>query len=144
MAQELPSSIVHRPTDNSLNILSLTYLQLLVTTSYGCRKLNLTTQAWVQLIDLEKIQSVSHLKQFVDLLAIAQSINLVQNIEDVNAWNIKCLWNIFVGLCLSSVVCGTYELQPKGPHLEALERPSKCKFFAWLIIQNKVWTLDIR
>ncbi|WVZ64871.1 hypothetical protein U9M48_014329 [Paspalum notatum var. saurae] len=47
----------------------------------------LAEQAWVRSVDIQQIRTVEHLKQFVELWAITQSVSLVQNTEDRIIWN---------------------------------------------------------
>jgi len=47
----------------------------------------LTEHAWVRLVDLQKIHTAEHLKQFVELWAITQAISLELNTEDRIVWN---------------------------------------------------------
>ncbi|WVZ79135.1 hypothetical protein U9M48_026746 [Paspalum notatum var. saurae] len=47
----------------------------------------LAEHAWVRCIDLQAIRTAEHLKQFVDLWSLAQSVSLTQAAEDRIFWN---------------------------------------------------------
>ncbi|WVZ95975.1 hypothetical protein U9M48_041672 [Paspalum notatum var. saurae] len=101
----------------------------------------LDEQTWVRRIDLQAIHTVEHLKQFVELWSIAQSITLAQNTEDHIVWKFNASG--------AYSAASAYRLQFLGHtnfNLKALIwkpwGPSKCKCFAWLIIRNRIWTAD--
>ncbi|WVZ64896.1 hypothetical protein U9M48_014346 [Paspalum notatum var. saurae] len=101
----------------------------------------LTDNAWVSRIDLQAIQPADHLKQFVELWSFAQSVSLSQSTEDRIDW-------IFNASGVYSAA-SAYRIQFMGhTHFNLKDLiwkpwgPSKCKFFAWFIIHNRVWTSD--
>ncbi|KAJ1264986.1 hypothetical protein BS78_08G042700 [Paspalum vaginatum] len=101
----------------------------------------LTEQAWVRLVDLQQIRTAEHLKQFVELWVITQSVSLVQNTVD------RIIWKFNASGVYS--VASAYRAQFVGHssfNLKALIwkpwGPSKCKIFVWLVIRNRVWTSD--
>ncbi|WVZ95115.1 hypothetical protein U9M48_040917, partial [Paspalum notatum var. saurae] len=96
---------------------------------------------WVRHIDLQAIHTADHLKQFVDLWYLTQSVALVHDTEDRIIWR----FNAFGTYSTASA----YRVQfagHTGLNLKSLIwkpwGPSKCKTFAWLIIRNRVWTSD--
>lgn len=97
--------------------------------------------AWVARINISDGLSVNHLQQFHALWTLLEPIQLHEHVQDDISWN---LTNNRVYSATSA-----YKVQFEGtiptamvPAVWSNWAPPKCKFFAWLVMKNRVWTAD--
>jgi hypothetical protein len=95
----------------------------------------------VKKIDLGKSNNMEQLKQFVELWVLIDNIQLR---EDVEA---DIVWRLMANGEYSSK--SAYEIQFIGFIASNMNKlvwrawaPLKVKFFAWLLLQNMIWTAD--
>ena len=107
------------------------------------RKLHeaLADNRWIRDIALHPTISSQHLLQFIDLWLIVRDVHLSPGVADTIKWK----WTPNGEYSAAS----TYRAQFLGSVKTKLQpliwkpwAPQKCKFFAWLIIKNRVWTSD--
>ncbi|WVZ86569.1 hypothetical protein U9M48_033328, partial [Paspalum notatum var. saurae] len=101
----------------------------------------LADQAWVRHIDLHGIRTADHLKQFVDLWSVTQSVSLAHDMEDRIFWKFNASGTYSTASAYRIQFTGHTSLNLKSLIWKPWG-PSKCKAFAWLIIRNRVWTSD--
>jgi hypothetical protein len=96
---------------------------------------------WVSQINIRHGLSLDHLVQFTNLWEMLQSTTLVPNTTDT------ILWKLTNDGCYSSK--SAYAMQFFGHTSSCMTSlvwkpwaPPKCKTFAWLVIQNRVWTTN--
>lgn len=98
-------------------------------------------QNWVHWIKMEDGLSVDHIAQFCTLWEKLSQVELRDDLAD----DIK--WNLTTNGTYSSA--SAYKVQFEGAVATNMKKviwgnwaPPKCKFFAWLINKNRVWTAD--
>jgi hypothetical protein len=101
----------------------------------------LRNNEWVKKIDLGKINNMDYLRQFVELWGLIESIQLRDGVED------DIVWRLTANGEYSSK--SAYEIQFIGAIASNMNKlvwkawaPPKVKFFAWLLLQNRIWTAD--
>ena len=96
---------------------------------------------WVAQINTQGGLTFDHILQFSRLWEMLQSVQLNANALDSITWKLssdgcyssKTSYNMqFLGQTISTMPCLVWKSWA----------PPKCKIFAWLIIQNRVWTAD--
>jgi hypothetical protein len=92
-------------------------------------------------IDLEQGFDVEHIQQFVNLWERIFNVHLSEGVKDTISWKL-----IKDG---SYSAASAYKMQFEGTTLTTMEpaiwkawTPPKCKLFAWLVLQNRVWMAD--
>ena len=107
------------------------------------RKLHdaLADNQWIRDIALHPTISSQHLQQFMDLWLIVRDVHLSPGVADTIKWK----WTPNGEYSAASA----YRAQFLGSVKTKLQlliwkpwAPQKCKFFAWLIIKNRMWTSD--
>jgi hypothetical protein len=101
----------------------------------------LNDRAWIAKIDLGKPFTADHLRQFVELWTLLNTVTLRHDIDDDIIWRLTP----HGGYTTKSA----YELQFFGSTASAMDKyiwkawaPPKVKFFAWLANQKRIWTAD--
>ena len=111
------------------------------------KKRNFTVQKamcndfWIRNLCFEGGISVAHINEFFALWNKLQEVQLVEGASDVITWRFT---NNGI-YSAASAYLAQFEPQPISimkPAVWSNWAPPKCKFFAWLILQNKVWTAD--
>lgn len=96
---------------------------------------------WVQDINIRRGLSVQHLQQFIGLWTKTNQINLLQGSPDEIIWKLTTSGNYS-----SKSAYALHFLGSTATNLKTLvwktQAPPKSKFFAWLAIQNRLWTSD--
>jgi hypothetical protein len=96
---------------------------------------------WITQINMQDGISIQHIVQFTNLWEMLQDVDLDPNSPDTIAWKLtnnkeysaKSAYTMqFLGH--TSSLMPTLVWKPWAP--------PKCKIFAWLILQNRVWTAD--
>lgn len=98
-------------------------------------------RAWVSHINVQHGLSTQHSQDFLKLWTLLSDVHLYDRIDDDISWNLS---NSGVYSTMS-----TYKVQFAGlistsmnPVVWRNWPPPKCKFFAWLVLNNRVWTAD--
>jgi hypothetical protein len=101
----------------------------------------LNGNAWVHKITLDEDFSMDHLLQFVELWSLLLHVHLDDQVEDSISWNLTANWQYSAK--------SAYEVQFIGSTLSIMHKTvwkvwatPKAKFFAWLLLQNRIWTAD--
>lgn len=96
---------------------------------------------WIRNIDIHAVTSRDHLRQFVDLWSCAQAVVLSEDDTDQITWKFTS-----DGAYSASSAYRAQFVEHTAMDYENLIwkpwAPPKCKFFAWLIIRNRIWTSD--
>ena len=97
--------------------------------------------AWIKKIKMDAEFSMQHTFKFVDLWTKIQQLTLDDSREDT------IVWNLTPGGEYSAK--SAYKAQFLGSTSSDMKRlvwkvwtPPKIKFFAWLALQNRIWTAD--
>ena len=97
---------------------------------------------WVSKVNTGEITNVSHLTELVNLWGKLLHVHLNPNVLDSISWKLcnDCLYS----------VAAAYKAQFLGLVDMVMPlmvwknwAPPKCKFFAWLVINNRIWTADM-
>jgi hypothetical protein len=99
----------------------------------------LQDSTWIRDLDYRSGFTTMHLLQFVILWNLVVPTELNPQQADTIVWNRHDTYTVasaykaqFVGFAKA----------PEMVTIWATWAPQKCKFFAWLILQNRVWTSD--
>lgn len=85
--------------------------------------------------------SFAHVEQFVDLWIKLQEVNLIEEAEDDITWNLSTNGMYSASSAYKAQFLGMMPSDMKSLVWKAWA-PSKIKHFAWLALQNKLWTAD--
>lgn len=101
----------------------------------------LDNDSWTSNINTQDGLSLDHIIQFTNLWEMTHGIHLDPSTTD------SILWKLTKDGCYSSKSAYTMQFfgHPKSCMPSLVWKPwapPKCKIFAWLIIQNRVWTAD--
>ncbi|KAK1604703.1 hypothetical protein QYE76_028376 [Lolium multiflorum] len=101
----------------------------------------LESNAWVRKITLDESFTTDHLSQFVELWVELQGVHLNEEDADDISWKLTANGQYSAK--------SAYELHFLGSTFSSLHKtvwkawaPPKVKFFAWLLAQNRIWTVD--
>ena len=101
----------------------------------------LTSEFWIQNLGFEGGIAVSHINEFFILWSKLQEVQLTENTMDGITWRLTTNGKY--------TTSSAYLAQFEAPTTSIMEpavwnnwAPPKYKLFAWLILQNKVWTAD--
>ena len=101
----------------------------------------LHNNAWIAKIKVDASFTIPHIHEYLRLWVELQAIHLHEDIED------KIVWNLTTNGEYST--SSAYKAQFFGATSTNLNKlvwkawaPPKIKFFAWLAIQNRLWTAD--
>lgn len=101
----------------------------------------LTNNNWVRDINLGAQLSVTHIQQFIILWNLVATIPVTLDTDDNITWKLTQS-----GMYSVSSVYRAHFFRHTGrnlcPLIWKLWAPPKCKFFAWLVMRNRVWTSD--
>jgi hypothetical protein len=87
------------------------------------------------------ISTPNHIGEFVELWALVNEINHDEDTKDDIKWKFTANGEYSVALAYST----QFEGMVNSFMMEAVWKtwaPPKCKLFAWLILQNRVWSAD--
>jgi mannosylglycoprotein endo-beta-mannosidase len=101
----------------------------------------LLANAWLAKIRMDTNLTVQHIHEYIHLWTLLQRIQLVEHIDD------SIIWNTTSNGEYSSTAA--YNAQFFGAMTTNMNKivwkvwaPPKIKFFAWLALQNRIWTAD--
>ena len=101
----------------------------------------MTNNLWITNIDGTNGLSIAHIEQFADLWEKLSTVVLEEDMEDSITWKFtkdgiysasSAYKAQFEGLISSDLVKSVWRAWA----------PPRCKFFAWLVLQNRIWTSD--
>jgi hypothetical protein len=97
-------------------------------------------QNWVADIAVETF-TVEHMEQYIRLWDLIGNVNLTPEAEDAITWTLTpngcySASSAYKAQFLVALPC------PFGKIVWKTWAPPKCRFFAWLAIQNRLWTAD--
>ena len=101
----------------------------------------LTNNNWVRDINLGAQLSVTHIQQFIILWNLVATIPVTPDADDNITWKLTQSGMYSVSSVYRAQFFGHTGRNP-CPLIWKLWAPPKCKFFAWLVMRNRVWTLD--
>lgn len=96
---------------------------------------------WVSQINTQHGLSLGHIQEFALLWERVSGINLVAGVRDTILWKLTTSGDYSA----SSAYMAEFEGHLRSNMNMSVWKawaPPKCKFFAWLVIQNRVWTAD--
>jgi hypothetical protein len=101
----------------------------------------LTGGKWIEDLRIQDFNMPEHFQEFVKLWTALQQATLIEYQRDEITWNLTASG--------SYTAKSAYRMQFEGMMAKPFQRlvwepwaPPKCKCFAWLILQNRVWTAD--
>lgn len=97
--------------------------------------------AWLSKIKLPNNWTMEHIRQLVTLWARPRAIPLAVDAEDTITWKHTASGIYSATSAYSAQLLGLVS-SPMGFAVWKAWAPPKMKFFAWLAIQNRVWTAD--
>jgi hypothetical protein len=102
----------------------------------------LRNNTWIRDLDYRTSFTTAHLSQFITLWQLVIAAELQQEQEDQITWT----QTTHGEYTTASAYKARFSSCVSNPHIAIICKtwaPPKCKFFAWLIVQNKVWTSDL-
>jgi hypothetical protein len=102
---------------------------------------SITDDAWVDHLDTSEGLSVQNLMEFTKLWSHTSQLHLRANAQDSIVWKLTTNGAYSCSSAYKAQFAGTIRSCMDAIVWKAWA-PPKCKLFAWLIIQNRVWTAD--
>jgi hypothetical protein len=96
---------------------------------------------WIRQIDTSHGLSLTHIQEFSTLWGMLQDVTLSLDRKDTIHWKFTSSDEYSVATAYMVQFAGKI-LSPTSPMIRKSWAPSKCNSFAWLNIQNCVWTAD--
>jgi hypothetical protein len=96
---------------------------------------------WINKLDSHKFSTPNHIGEFIELWALVNEINLDEDTKDDIKWKFTANGEYSA----ASAYSAQFEGMVNSLMMEAVWNswaPPKCKLFAWLILQNRVWSAD--
>jgi hypothetical protein len=101
----------------------------------------LENDLWVASINTRQGLTIEHIEEFYKLWGMIQHVHLSQDTPDIISWKLEKGGIYSAASAYKMQFLGhTFSMMP--PMVWKPWAPPKCKIFAWLIIQNRVWTAD--
>ena len=97
--------------------------------------------AWIKAIDMHCELTWNHVTQFIELWSLLSHINISQDVHDTIIWKLSPNGEYSAKSAYKAQFMGAI-LTPMNKVIWKVWAPPKVKFFAWLAIQNRVWTTD--
>ena len=98
-------------------------------------------EAWISQINTTGGLTLPHIQQFVALWTRLQDVHLNEATPDTITWTMSSSGIYSASSAYHAQFLGSISTNMKRT-VWKVWAPPKCKFFAWLIIQNRVWTAD--
>jgi hypothetical protein len=107
----------------------------------GCVQKAMHNDEWVRHINTSKITTAQHISEFVALWEKVTTVQLQENTPDEIVWTLNASG---VYDATSAYRAQFEDLAPTtmNPLVWKNWAPPKCKTFAWLVLQDRVWTAD--
>ena len=96
---------------------------------------------WIQQIDTTQGLTLPHVQEFVVLWEMIDGVALNPDRKDTISWKFTSSGDYSAATAYTAQFEGQV-LSSTSPTIWRNWAPPKCKFFTWLIIQNRVWTAD--
>ena len=106
-----------------------------------CVQKAMQDDAWINQINTSDGVTLAHIQQFVALWTSLQQVHLDEDVPDTITWTMSSTRSYTASSAYHAQFIGTTSSNMKKI-VWKVWAPPKCKFFAWLIIQNRVWTAD--
>lgn len=101
----------------------------------------LQRRAWIRDVRRAEGLMLLHIQEFVTLWGMLRDIQLNHNLEDRIRWKFTESGEYTAASAYRAQFLGCVKV-PKAQTIWKAWAPPKCKFFAWLVTQNRVWTSD--
>jgi hypothetical protein len=96
---------------------------------------------WIRDLEPRNDFTVAHLTEFVDLWNLIRPIELHTQQEDCIKWKLTKHGEYTAASAYKAQFVGSVP-EPELATIWKTWAPPECKFFAWLLLQNRVWTSD--
>jgi hypothetical protein len=106
-----------------------------------CVRMGVQNDAWVSKINTANGLTVEHIQQFISLWTRVSQVTFQEGQHDTIIWKLTTSGRYSAASAYKAQFAGTTTIGYMGMVWE-IWAPPKCKFFAWLILQNRVWTAD--
>ena len=97
--------------------------------------------AWVKDLNVSACLTVGHLQEFIALWFEVQEVRLQRDAQDRVTWKLMASGEYDSASAYRAQFLGSVKFDLRWLIWKPWA-PTKCKFFAWLIIRNRVWTAD--
>jgi hypothetical protein len=97
--------------------------------------------AWVAQFDLSNGLNTTHIEEFVRLWRFTSTLRLNDEVHDSIVWKVSTSGSYSSASAYKAHFTGSTVSTMNGT-IWKVWAPPKCKFFSWLILQNRVWTAD--
>ena len=101
----------------------------------------LCNNAWISRIKLDAILTVQHIREYIELWVALREAPLREDIQDTIVWNLTSNGEYSTSSAYKAQFFGATSTNMNKLVWKAWA-PPKIKFFAWLAIQNRLWTAD--
>ena len=101
----------------------------------------LQNNAWILKLNTSTVVSVEHIRQFFTLWALVNDVHLDALSEDTIVWKHTTSGHYTAASAYKAQFLGLV-LSPMDQMVWKAWAPPKAKFFAWLAIQDRIWTAD--
>ena len=96
---------------------------------------------WVSQVKTSQGMTVDHLHEFVNLWEKLSHVQLIPDMPDSFIWKLTKDGHYSAATAYSAQFLGLVD-SDLPQIVWATWAPPKCKFFAWLVINNRIWTAD--
>ena len=97
--------------------------------------------AWLFKMKISTNLTMDHIEQIVNIWALSHAIHLVYNTEDDITWKHTTFGHYSAASAYKAQFLGLV-LSPMDKMVWKVWAPPKVKFFAWLALQDRIWTAD--
>jgi hypothetical protein len=106
-----------------------------------CVKQALRNEGWIAKIKMTADLSLEHIRQYINLWIILRHVNLREGVADDIVWTLTEDGQYSAKSAYNAQFYGS-TTSPPSSSVWKIWAPPKVKFFAWLVIQNRIWTAD--
>lgn len=96
---------------------------------------------WIRQIDIQQGLTLTHIQQFATLWEMISGVTLRHDRQDTISWKFTSSGEYSASSAYLAQFAGL-TFSTNSATIWKVWAPPKCKFFAWLILQNRVWTAD--
>ena len=101
----------------------------------------LNNSAWISKIKMDVILTIPHIHEYIKLWVELRDVHLQEGMEDSIVWNLTSNGEYSTSSAYKAQFFGATHTNMNKLVWKAWA-PPKIKFFAWLAIQNRLWTAD--